>query len=288
MTAMDRWNRFCGRASGAVFAGAVAVGLAASLAVAQDAPPAPAASTQPKAAPPAAPAAQPKTAAPAAPPAAAAQQPAAADEPEKSLWVKLCMKNAQTNEKQICLVNHEGLEPNTGMVLIAAAARTIEGEEKKHLLIRLATVRGLVIPAGVQIKIDEDQPIPLQYMVCLPATCQVQIELTPELMEKMRKGKQMIVAAIDIEQKTLPFPIPLTGFSKAFDGSPVDPVKYQEARKVMMEKFRQQAAELAAKAKVDGGQQQPGAPQPAAPAVPNTSAAPPKTAPAAPPPPPAQ
>jgi hypothetical protein len=104
----------------------------------------------------------------------------------------------------------------------------------------------------------------------------------------MRKGKQMIVAAIDIEQKTLPFPIPLTGFSKALDGPPVDAVRYQEARKAMMEKFRQQAAELAAKAKVDGAQQQPGAPAPAAPGAPNVSAAPPKTAPVAPAPPPAQ
>ena len=33
--------------------------------------------------------------------------------------MKLCLKNEQTGNKQICLVNHEGLEPNTGMVLVA-------------------------------------------------------------------------------------------------------------------------------------------------------------------------
>jgi invasion protein IalB len=190
------------------------------------------------------------------------------------------MKNEQTQNKQICLVNHEGLEPNTGMVLIAAAVRTIEGEEKKHLLVRLPTAYSLVMPAGVQIKIDEDEPIPLQYAVCFPTSCQVQMELTPELFEKMRKGKQMIVAAINMQQKTMPFPVPLTGFSKAFDGAPVDSAQYEAARRAMMEKFRQRQADLAAKAKEGGGQAQPGAPAAAPAAAPNASAAPPKTVPA--------
>jgi invasion protein IalB len=290
MTAMDRWTRFCGRTSCAVLAGAVAVGLAASVAMAQDAaPPAPqvpAASTQPKATaqPKPAPAAQQPAGAAPGQPAAAGQQQAGGGGPEDSAWVKLCMKNEQTQNKQICLVNHEGLEPNTGMVLIAVAVRSIEGEEKKHLLARLPTAYSLVMPAGVQIKIDEDEPIPLQYAVCFPTSCQVQMELTPELFEKMRKGKQMIVAAINMQQKTMPFPVPLTGFSKAFDGPPVDNAQYEAARRQMMEKFRERQAELAAKAKEAQAQPgaAPGAPAAPAPAAPNASAAPAKTQPAAP------
>src|SRR5262249_1547057 len=107
-------------------------------------------------------------------------------------WVKLCLKNEQTQNKQVCLVNHEGLEPNTGMVLVAAAVRSIEGEDKQNLLIRLPTAYSLVIPAGVQIKIDDGEPIALQYAVCFPTSCQVQMELTKDLFDKMRKGKQMI------------------------------------------------------------------------------------------------
>ena len=239
-------------ASGAVFAGVAA--FAMSVAMAQEAPPA-AGSAQPKAA---APAGQ-----------------AAAPSGEESAWVKLCMKNEQTGDKQICLVNHEGLEPNTGMVLVAAAVRSIEGDEKKHLLIRLPTAYSLVMPAGVQIKIDEDEPIALQYAVCFPTSCQVQMELTPELFDKMRKGKQMIVAAINMQQKTMPFPVPLSGFSKAYDGPPVDSAKYEEARRQMMEKFRERQAELAAKAKAEGQSgAAPGAPPALAPQAQQPPAAP--------------
>jgi invasion protein IalB len=168
-------------------------------------------------------------------------------------WVKLCMNNQQTGGKQICLINHEGLEPNTGMVLIAAAVRKAEGEDKQQLLIRVPTAYALVIPAGVQVRIDDQEPIPLQYSICFPTSCQVQMELTDDLYQKMRGGQQMVVAAMNIQQKTMGFPVPLSGFSKAYDGPPVDNQKYEEQRRQLMEMFRKRQAELAAKAKQGQG-----------------------------------
>jgi invasion protein IalB len=242
----DQWNTLSRRAARLMLcagAGALALGLAMPVAMAQQVQPK--ASQVQKAQPPAPPAAAPG--APAAPAAGAAGDAAAGGAPEDA-WVKLCMKSDQTNNKEICLTNHEGLEPNTGMVLIAAAVRKVEGEDKQQLLVRVPTAYALVIPAGVQIKIDDGQPIQLQYMICFPTSCQVQLELTKELFDQMRKGKQMVVAAMNIQQKTMGFPVPLTGFGKAYDGAPVDSAKYEESRRQLMEVFRKRQAELAAKA----------------------------------------
>ncbi len=206
--------------------------------------------------------AAPKRSAPQANPAAApAAMPAGVTQ---DAWVKLCMKNEQTGNQQICLINHEGLEPNTGMVLIAAAVRKAEGEDKQQLLIRVPTAYALVMPAGVQIRIDEQEPIQLQYSICFPTSCQVQMDLTDDLYKKMRAGKQMVVAAMNIQQKTMGFPVPLTGFSKAYDGPPVDNKVYEQQRRQLMEVFKKRQAELAAKAKQGQGQAgQPQAPAPA-------------------------
>ena len=87
-----------------------------------------------------------------------------------SAWVKLCQKNEQTGNKQLCLVKYEGLDPNTGMPQITVAARSVEGEDKQTLLIGVTIAYTLVIPIGVQIKIDDNQPIPLKYAVCLPVS----------------------------------------------------------------------------------------------------------------------
>jgi hypothetical protein len=113
----------------------------------------------------------------------------------------------------------------------------------------------------------------------------VQTELTKEMFDSMRKGKQMVVAAMNIQQKTMGFPVPLTGFAKAYDGAPVDNAKYEESRRQLMEVFRKRQQELAAKAaeaeqKKEAQQTTPTQGQAAAPA--NASAAPKKIAPAAP------
>jgi invasion protein IalB len=242
----DQWNTLSRRAARLMLCagvGALALGLAMPVAMAQQVQPK--ASQVQKAQPPAPPAAAPGAAGVAG--TAPAGDATAGGAPEDA-WVKLCMKSDQTNNKEICLTNHEGLEPNTGMVLIAAAVRKVEGEDKQQLLVRVPTAYALVIPAGVQIKIDDGQPIQLQYMICFPTSCQVQLELTKELFDSMRKGKQMVVAAMNIQQKTMGFPVPLTGFAKAYDGAPVDSAKYEESRRQLMEVFRKRQAELAAKA----------------------------------------
>lgn len=162
-------------------------------------------------------------------------------------WVKLC----PTGKPQVCFVKHEGLEPNTGTVVAAAAVRSIEGSDKQDLIVRLTTVASLVIPAGVQIKIDEDAPIQLQYAGCISLSCEAQIELSKEMFEKMRNGNQMIVAGINPPQKLMALPVPLSGFAKAVDGPPFDNAQYEAARRAMMEKFREKNA-AAAQAQSDG------------------------------------
>ena len=261
-SSMDRSYTLCLLARSALFAASV-LALGTTMVVAQEG-----GQPVPKSPPKATPAA-PAGAAPAAPPAPGPR--AATDE---ATWVKLCTKNEQTANKQVCLVNHEGLDPNTGMVLVAAAVRSVEGEDKQHLLVRLPTAYSLVMPAGVEIKIDDGEPIKLQYAVCFPTSCQVHMELTKDMFDKMRKGKQMVVAAMNMQQKAMAFPVPLTGFGKTFDGPPVDNAKYEEARRLIMEKFRQRQIDLANKAAE--AQQKKDQDQTVAPAEPNATVAPKK------------
>ena len=121
--------------------------------------------------------------------------------------------------------------PFTGLRQIIVAARSGEGEDKQTLLFGVATAYTLIMPAGVQIKIDDREPISLQYDLCFPTSCQGELELTKDMFEKMRKGKLMVVTAMNMQQKALAFPVPLTDFGKTFDGPPADNAKYEEAQR---------------------------------------------------------
>jgi invasion protein IalB len=157
-----------------------------------------------------------------------------------SAWVKLCTTSEQAENKQICVIKYEGLDPKTGDVEVTAAVRLVEG--KQEFVVAVPTSHTLVMPAGVQIRIDEGQPLALQYKLCIKESCQAQMTLTKQGLDMMRKGERMLVVGLDIKQKPVTFSIPLNGFSKTFDGEPVDEARYKETRMRMLADAKKAAA----------------------------------------------
>jgi invasion protein IalB len=232
----------------------IALGLAATGVFAQTQP---APKTAPKAAP-AAPAA-PAAAAPAAAPAAAA--PAA----KQVFWVKLCEKTqvpvpgkdgkATAEEKNICLTHHERLDGNSGMVIVSAALRQIEGSDKQHLMVMVPIAIGVAIPPGLRLavydkptwekaakneKIDDKtlKPIDLKYTLCHPTGCTAEIEASKEVVESLKTGGGIVILAMNGAAQPVPFSIPLDGFATAAAGAPADGKLYSEQRQRFFQELR--------------------------------------------------
>ena len=248
--------------------------------------------------------AAPKAAAPA--PAAKAAAPAAdakaADAQGKSAWVKLCEKaqiphkgkdgKESVEEKNICLTHHERLDGNTGMVLVSAALRHVEGQDKEHFMIMVPL--GMAIPPGVraavytkeqwekaakneQVEEKSLKPMELKYSLCHPAGCTAEMEATKEFVDSMKAGGGIMVLALNAAAQPIAFPVPLDGFAEAQTGAPVDNKAYAEARgqlmkqirerqQAMVEQIRKEQAEQAAKGGGDGKAAAPAAAPKAAPA----------------------
>lgn len=212
-----------------------------------------------------APAAAPAAKAPAA---AAAPAAGAAAPANQSAWVKLCEKapfagkdkdgKEERVEKNICLTHHERLDGNSGMVLVSAAIRQIEGVEKQHMMVMVPL--GMALPAGMQAaiypkdmwdkiqkneKVDDAalKPIKLAYNLCHSAGCTAEVETTPEIMKDLKAGAGLIVYTMGGAGEPIAFPVPLVGFDAALSGAPVDNVEYSKARRALMEQIgqRQQA-----------------------------------------------
>jgi invasion protein IalB len=145
----------------------------------------------------------------------------------RSVWVKVCQKNAAPNSKEGCIVNNETVDTNTGLPIIVAGVRKIEGEAKEQLVVQTAL---LALPAGVRVNVDGGEPVLLVYSSCYGMTCEAQAELSKELLDKLRNGKQMTVAFINLQGQAFALPVNLAGFAKAYDGPSTDAGKYAEAR----------------------------------------------------------
>jgi invasion protein IalB len=237
----------------AMLAALLAVTVSATAAMAQEK----------KAAPAAAPAAKPAAAAPAA---AGAAPAASAPAGKQSAWVKLCEKATMTKkgegkdakevkeEKNICLTHHERLDGNTGMVIVSAAIREIEGNDKKQFMIMVPL--GMALPPGMKAAVyskemwdkaaknepvDEKalKPVELKFSLCHSAGCTAEVEATKEIVDSMKSGGGLMVLALNAGAQPIGFPIPLDGFPEAYGGKPVDNVEYSKARQELMGRIRQ-------------------------------------------------
>jgi len=244
--------------------------------------------------------AQDKKAAPAAAKPAAAAAPAAAAPAaagKQSAWVKLCEKAAQVTkdkdgketktEKNICLTHHERLDGNSGMVIVSAALREVEGNDKKQFMVMVPL--GMALPPGLKAavytkdmwekaakneKIDEAKlkPVDLKFSLCHAGGCTAEIEATPELVSSMKTGGGLMVLALNAAAQPIGFPVPLDGFDTAFSGAAVDNQKYFEARQDLMKRIRELQVERYEKFKAEQLKNLP--PPPAGQAAPATAAAP--------------
>jgi invasion protein IalB len=234
------------------------------------------------------PAPAPKKAAPAAP--AQKGAPAAAGQTApQSAWVKLCEKaSAVTKDKDgkeskkdlsICLTHHERLDGNTGMVLVSAAVRQVEGQEKQHFMVMVPLgmmiqpgMRASIYPKDVWEQVQKDEKVDesklkglkLGYTLCHPAGCTAEVEAPAELINDLRSSGGLVILAINPAGQAVGFPVPLFGFDQAYAGNPVDNKQYGEARKALMQQIAQRQQELVEEQrKQQAAGQAPGAAAPA-------------------------
>ena len=171
---------------------------------------------------------------PAAPQPAAPQQAAPAVTPIYTPWNKLCAPEQQ-GAKPTCLTLMEARAPN-GRFLGGAGLVEQEGVEQKTLRITLPLA--MLNPKGVQLTLDQEQPIAAPYLTCLPAGCLADFEAKPELVEKLKKGQALLVKAINLDGSLLSVTLPLTGFAKANAGPPTDPKVIEEQQKKLRESIK--------------------------------------------------
>lgn len=168
-----------------------------------------------------------------------------------SLWVKLCekaqVKKDDKDKKEICITHQEQLDRNTGGPMVSAAVRSVEGAKAERFLVTVPL--GMAIPAGAQIKIDDQkEPMKLTYTYCFPNGCTAETEASEELLNTMKGGKELFVSAISVIGEQVLFKLPLAGFKESIEGKPVDTAQFANVRRQYLIKYREALIKKAQKA----------------------------------------
>jgi invasion protein IalB len=234
-------------------------------------PAAPAAAAKPAAPAAAAPAAAAKPAAPAAG-AATAAAPAAGGEGQSS-WVKLCDKVASASkdkdgketktEKNVCATFHDTIDANSGMTVVSAAVREVEGDPKPD--IQVTVPLGMIIPAGARVSVLSAEQaeklkkgeeidakavkqVDLKFTACLPNGCTAEVQAPDDILALMKTSSALLVRSVYVNGQPFAVPVPLAGFDKTLAGKPIDNAVYKKARVEMMTAINTRRAEKAKEA----------------------------------------
>ncbi len=231
--------------------------------------------------------APPKKAPEKAPPAATKKdaKAATAPDPAQSARGKLCEKataikkekdgKEEKRDLDICLTHHERLDGNSGMVLVSAAVRQIDGQDKQHFMVMVPL--GMLLQPGMRAslypkdiwekvtkneKVDESKlkQVKLAYTLCHPAGCTAEMEMTPDLLNDLKTGGGLVVFAVNAAGQPVGFPVPLNGFEQSFAGKPIDNKQYGEARRALMQQIAQRQQQMADEQQKKTQDEQKGAP----------------------------
>ena len=149
-------------------------------------------------------------------PAGAATAQTSADDPN---WLKVCTQDPRV-KKDLCLVTQE-LRTGSGQVVASAAIRGFQGEQRRSLLIAVPT--GMVIEPGVHVQIDGGEAEKAEYQVCLQSACWAERAVNDAFIDTLKSGTTMRLTAYNREGKQVPFDLPLSGFTAAYDGDALSP-----------------------------------------------------------------
>ena len=147
-----------------------------------------------------------------------------------SPWIKFCVG-------ETCFVGkdaHADCVPVVAAVLIERS-----GETKRTLRVTLPT--GMNVEHGIRIIIDQDQPIDRPYVQCFPYGCRADYDAGPELVDRLKSGKMLLLEVVDSANSPISLSVPLVDFASAYDG-PARAPKVFEAQSGQLQKELQARA----------------------------------------------
>jgi invasion protein IalB len=130
-------------------------------------------------------------------------------------WVVVCDPPADGAEKRCTLLQNLAVRSGeTQQRLLTVLVQRQPGRDGMMLLLSLP--HGLFLPAGAQIQVDEGEPSKIVIQTSDATGSYAATELTPELLEALRRGQVLKVGMMSADQRGITVPVTLIGFSKGY------------------------------------------------------------------------
>ncbi len=102
--------------------------------------------------------------------------------------------------------------PNVGLTVIV-----LKTADQKSRLLRVLAPLGVLLPAGLGLKIDDQDVGRAGFVRCLPNGCVAEVVMDDALIGKLKTGKQATFIIFQTPEEGIGVPLSLNGFAQGFD-----------------------------------------------------------------------
>jgi invasion protein IalB len=132
-------------------------------------------------------------------------------------WQMRCETPPGAKSEQCALVQNVMAEDRPNLTLLVIALKTADGKSR---LLRMVAPLGILIPAGIGLRIDDKDIGRAGYVRCLTTGCIAEAVLDDTLLNQLKGGQTATFIVFQTPEEGVGIPVSLNGFGTGFDSLP--------------------------------------------------------------------
>lgn len=132
-------------------------------------------------------------------------------------WQMRCETPPGAKSEQCALVQNVAAEDKPNVTLLVIILKTADAKSR---LLRVVAPLGVLLPAGLGLKIDQADVGRAGFVRCLTTGCVAEVVMDDNLVNQMKAGQTATFIVFQTPEEGVGIPVSLAGFSKGFDGLP--------------------------------------------------------------------
>jgi invasion protein IalB len=132
-------------------------------------------------------------------------------------WQLRCETPAGSKNEVCALVQNIAAEDRPNITLLVIVLKTADG---KNRLLRVIAPLGVLLPAGLGLKIDNTDIGRAGFVRCLSSGCVAEVVMEENLINQLRTGQQATFIVFQTPEEGVGIPVSLNGFATGFESLP--------------------------------------------------------------------
>jgi invasion protein IalB len=128
-------------------------------------------------------------------------------------WEMRCETPPGASRQQCALIQSVTAEDKPNVNLVVIVLKTADGKAR---LLRVIAPLGVLLPAGLGLKIDNIDVGRAGFVRCLPSGCVAEVTMEDKLVGQLSTGKQATFIIFETPEQGIGIPLTLNGFKDGF------------------------------------------------------------------------